>query len=422
MTTDTGVVVIGGGAVGLCVARALREKGREVTVLERDDFGAGCSVGNAGLVVPSHIVPMAAPGVVAQGLRWLLRRESPFRIKPRLDRSLLRWLWRFYWACTDEHVRESVPVLRDLSLASRTLYAEWAETGNGRGFGFRPSGLLMLHKTKTGRSKDVKEADRAREAGLEIRVHDRDGLADLTSHLPPDVNGGVYYPQDALLQPARLIEALQQELERRGVALRSGVQATGFERDDGTLRAVQTTEGTIEAEAVVLAAGAWSKSLARQLDLDLPVEPAKGYSVTVESPNGSPDVPFILAEDKVSVTPMGEELRVAGTLELAGFDGSVDPHRVRPILETAAEYGAAIDPTAPETADVWVGFRPCTPDGLPLIGPVPQYDNLVLATGHCMLGVSLAPITGQLVAEVLTGESPAQDLGPLRLGRFNGAG
>jgi len=419
MPRSVDVVVIGGGVVGLCSARSLRERGFEVMVLERDDVSTGCSVGNAGLVVPSHVVPLAAPGVVAQGLRWLLQRESPFRIRPQFRLSLLRWLWTFYRSCTHDHVEESMPVLRDLSRASRSLYEEFAGRMNGRDFGFRSSGLLMLHNSKKGREKVRKHADRAGRMGLQVDVMDRRDIGKRGSHLPEGVNGGAFYPEDAMLRPGQLVDVLHEELENNGATIQQGVAATGFARENGTVRAVETTEGFVRADTFVVAAGAWSTPLVRTLNLDLPVEPAKGYSVTVSPTNGTPTVPFILTEDKVSVTPIGDRLRIAGTLELSGFDSSVDHRRIRPILEMAASYGADVNPDAPESVDVWSGFRPCTPDGLPVIGPASEYDNLVLATGHCMLGVSLGPITGQLVAEVIMGETPAQELGPFRLDRFH---
>lgn len=419
MATNTDVAVIGGGAVGLCAARALRNRGRQVTVIERGDLGSGCSTGNAGLVVPSHVVPLAAPGVIGQGLRWVLRRDSPFRVKPRFDLGFLRWLWRFYRACTERHVEGSIPILRDLSLESRALYEKWAGGENGLDFGFEASGLLMLHETERGREQDLEEADHARDAGLEVSVLDRGGVEELTPHIPSSVTGGVYYHQDALLDPGRLIAALGRELKKKGATIRRDVAVTGFEWENGTVQSIRTTDGAVEAEEIVLAAGAWSAPLGDELGVDVPIEPAKGYSVTFEVSNGRPDVPFILTEEKISVTPMGEHVRFAGTLELAGFDASVDPYRVGPILEVASEYVPDLDPTAPEAADPWVGFRPCTPDGLPLVGRASPYENVVLATGHCMLGISLAPITGQLVGEIVNGETPDLEVDPLRLARFN---
>lgn len=416
-TSDVGVV--GGGVVGLSVARELAKAGRGVTVIEKADFGSGSSAGNAGLVVPSHVVPLAAPGVIGQGLRWLLRRDSPFRIKPRLDLGFLKWLWTFYRSCTEPHVTASIPVLRDLSLASRRLYADWAADDGLADFGFRSTGLLMLHETEKGRKKDLEEADRARDAGLDVRVLHGPDLRDFAPNAPASVLAGVYYEQDALLDPARLVEALRGNLEDEQADLRSGESVTGFRCENGTIRSVETTDGSYEFETVIFAPGAWAGRLGRELDLDIPVEPAKGYSVTLDVPSKQPEIPFILTEDKVSVTPLSDDVvRFAGTLELAGFDHSVDSRRVTPILEVAAEYVPNLHPEEPGSTDPWVGFRPCTPDGLPIIGPVAQYDNLIMATGHSMIGVSLAPITGRLVAEIVTGREPTVNTRPLRLERF----
>jgi D-amino-acid dehydrogenase len=306
-----------------------------------------------------------------------------------------------------------------LSLESRALYKEWSAEANGEKLGFRESGLLMLYSTEAGREEAVEEAERASDAGLKVQILDREGLEEHTPHLLAAVTGGIYYSQDGMLTPARLIDTLEEELIQQDQAtLWPDVSVTGFGRENGSIETIRTTNGAVEPENVVMAAGAWSAPLGQQLGLDVPIEPAKGYSVTFDVPDGRPDLPFLLTEEKVSVTPMGEQVRFAGTLELAGFDASVDPYRLAPILDVANEYALCDEPVSSGTVDPWVGFRPCTPDGLPIIGPVSQYDNLVMATGHCMLGISLAPITGRLVAEVLEHEALTVDLKPLRLQRF----
>jgi D-amino-acid dehydrogenase len=275
----------------------------------------------------------------------------------------------------------------------------------------------MLHKTDKGRKKDREEARWAQDAGLDVNVLDREGVEKITPHVPASVQGGVYYQQDALLDPRRLMLNLRRTLQQGGGALRQGVGATGFELKNGAVEAVRTTNGRVRANDIVLAAGAWSAPLGDQLGIDVPVEPGKGYSITYEVPEGRPDVPFILTEDKISVTPLQERMRFAGTLELAGFDQGIDRSRVRPILDTAEEYvGRQV--VGGEGNDVWVGFRPCTPDGLPIIGRVPSLDNVALATGHSLMGISLAAITGELVAEILQGEQPSVELESLGLDRF----
>ena len=418
MAKHADVLVIGGGVVGLATAQALLDRGRSVTILERKCAGAGASWGNAGLVAPRYLIPLAAPGVVTQGLWWLLDRESPFRIKPRLDTDLLRWLWAFWSHCTEAHVEHASPLLRDLNLSGRSRYEEWAASDALDDFSFRASGSVVVHCTEDGRQKDLKTARRAEAAGLDVRVLDRDALDDVLTNGPSEARGGVYYAQDALLNPVRLLSALQARIEERGGTLRPGTAVTGFEQHNGRIQTVRTPRQEWTADEVILAAGAWSAPLARKLGIRLPIQPAKGYSVTYPAPANPPGRPYVLSETKVAVTPMEDHLRCAGTLELAGFDGSVDRRRATPILAEAARYVPHVTPDAPEQEEVWTGFRPCTPDGLPLIGRVPSLDNLVVATGHGMMGVSMAPITGELVGEIVQGEPPSLDPSPLSPTRF----
>jgi D-amino-acid dehydrogenase len=286
-------------------------------------------------------------------------------------------------------------------------------------FGFRASGSVVVHRSEKGREKDRKKAKRAQDAGLNVSVLGRSGLDEVLSNGPSEALGGVHYHQDALLNPVRLLSALKQRVEDVGGALRLGTAVTGFEQRNGGIHRVRTPRAEWEANEVILSAGAWSGPLARQLGIDLPIQPAKGYSVTYSDPSETPDLPYVLTETKVAVTPMDGQVRCAGTLELAGFDGAVDFRRATPILKEAARYVPRVNPDAPEQEDVWAGFRPCTPDGLPLIGRVPAIDNLVVATGHGMMGVSMSPITGQLVSEIVQGDSPSIDSSPLSPARFS---
>jgi D-amino-acid dehydrogenase len=419
MAQQTDVLVIGGGAVGLSTANALLARGRSVTILERKCPGAGASWGNAGLVAPRYIIPLAAPGVVAQGLWWMLDRESPFRIKPRLDLDLLRWLWSFWSFCNEQHVERSIPLLRDLNLASRDHYKKWAASSDMADFGFQTSGSVVVHRTEKGRQKDLKKAERARDAGLEVSVLERSELDEVLSNGPSEALGGVHYHQDALLDPVQLTSALKRRVNEKGGTLRPGTAVTGFDQQNGRIQTVRTPRQEWTANEIILSAGAWSAPLAQQLGIHLPIQPAKGYSVTYPNPEQTPERPYVLTETKVAVTPMNDQVRCAGTLELAGFDGSVDTRRTRPILEEAARYVPHVRPDAPEQENVWAGFRPCSPDGLPIIGRVPAIDNLVFATGHGMMGVSMSPITGQLVADLVEGDPQSIDTSPLSPTRFS---
>ncbi|MCZ6676778.1 MAG: FAD-dependent oxidoreductase [Candidatus Poribacteria bacterium] len=418
MKHQSEILIIGGGVVGISSAYYLTEQGRQVTVVEKGEVCSGSSYGNAGLLVPSHSVPLAAPGVIQKGLRWMMNPESPFYIKPRLDRELLKWLWKFRGACNERHVRKSMPILRDLALASLQLFEELA-TLDDLEFGFEKRGLLMIFKTEKGLKGGVEEAHLMEEVGIQTQVLSPTDIHQLEPNVRANVVGGVFYPQDAHLIPARFVGQLAQHIEKKGADIRPGTEVLGFETLGNQVKTVRTTRGDFVASEVVLAGGSWSAGIAQDLQLELPIQPAKGYSITVKRPEKCPVIPLSLAEAKVAVTPMGETLRFAGTLELAGLDLSINRRRVRAIENAVSDYLPDIDVEHLELIEIWRGLRPCTPDGLPFLGRSSRYDNLTIATGHAMIGVSLGPITGQLVSQLVMHEKPGIDLSALNPERFS---
>lgn len=410
------IVVIGGGAIGLSAAYYLQQAGHSITVLEKGRYEDGASHGNAGMLVPSHVVPLAAPGVIAQGMRWLFKRDSPFRIKPRPDPALAAWLWKFRSFCNPQHVEAAMPLLRDLSLASVDLFASLAAE---LPFYFERRGLLMLHHTEKGETENRKYATLAASVGLETRILDTAALRAIEPHVQPPATGAVYYPQDAQINPNQFIAAIRARLEKAGVRCISNAPVTGLEQRANTVVSVKTSDADFPADEVILAAGSWSQKLAVMLNINLPIQPAKGYSITIDAADPSPQIPMILTEAKVTVTPMDNQIRFGGTLELAGFDPAVDRVRAGAILQTAKQYYPAITPASIETNEIWAGYRPCTPDGLPLIGRSTSCKNLVIATGHAMIGMTLAPITGQLVAQLVNEETPSIFIDALNPERFD---
>ena len=411
------IVVIGGGAVGLCAAHYLQSSGCDVTLVERGEIGEGSSLHNAGLVVPSHFVPLATPGTLALGLRWMLRPDSPFYIKPRLDGDLLSWLWHFTRAARNSRVEHSIPILRDMHLASLALFREMAATGRF-GFEFTTQGLLMLFRSAHGRTGALRDAGRAARIGIEARVLDAQGIRALDPGAPLRAMGGVFYPGDAHLTPALFVDGLRRDLVSRGVQVRTSTTVTGFITRPLGVAAVRTTNGTIAGDEFVLAAGSWSPGLVRHLRVTLPVQPGKGYSITVSDPPVHLRFPLLLEEARVAVTPMGARLRFSGTMELSGLDTAVNLRRVRALLGSVPAYVGSVDPARLERGDMWAGLRPCSPDGLPFVGRFRSYDNLIAAAGHAMVGISLAPITGKLVAEIVHGRIPSIDLLPLSPDRY----
>jgi D-amino-acid dehydrogenase len=413
------VVVIGGGVIGVCAAHYLREAGARVTLVERGEIASGSSYGNAGLIVPSHSVPLAAPGVLWRGIKWMRNPESPFYIKPRLDRELFAWLWRFRAACTDAQVDRAIPVIRDLSRASLALFEALAKIP-GLDFGFRRDGLISVYRTEAGLADGRHEAHVLESRGIVAKVLDGRAARDLEPALTDEVVGVVHFPDDAHLTPDRFVRGLARVAEANGVEICPSTEVLGARRRGRRVTALDTTRGTLDCDQVVLAAGAWSPALGRELGLSMPIQAAKGYSVTYEMPAKGPRMPMLLGEARVGVTPMqtehGPVLRFAGTLELAGLDLSVNRRRVDAIRRAAPRYVRL--ETEPRIVEIWRGLRPCTPDGLPFIGRPRALDNVVVATGHAMIGVSLGPVTGKLVAELVTGPPPMLDVTPLDPDRF----
>ena len=418
MKYNSEVLVIGGGVVGICSAYYLAELGKKVTLVDKGEVCSGSSYGNAGLIVPSHSIPLAAPGVPAKGLRWMLNPESPFYIKPRLNLDLFKWLWKFQASSNRNRMRKAMPIIRDLSLASLELYKEFAAHGDLE-FGFEKQGLLMVYKSEKGFQEGSEEANILSEIGLEVKILDAQGIGELEPNLKIDAIGGVYYSQDAHMIPVKFVRELARHIEKKGVEIHSLTEVLGFETLGLKVTKVVTTRGDFVAQEVVLAGGSWSPGIARDLGIKLPIQPAKGYSITVKRPEKSPSIPINLSEAKVGVTPMGETLRFAGTLELAGLDLSINRRRVNAIQKHIPDYFPDISLESLELIEIWRGLRPCTPDGLPFIGRSAMHENLTIATGHAMIGMSLGPITGKLVSQLVTGEQPSIDLAALQVERFN---
>jgi D-amino-acid dehydrogenase len=406
------VVILGAGVIGLSAAEQCARRGHRVTIIERaPQQRDGCSFGNAGMVVPSHFIPLAAPGMVALGLRWMWNPESPFYIQPRLDWDLLAWAWRFFRASTREHVERAAPLLRDLHLASRAAYAEMGEE-----CGLVQRGLLMLCQTAQALDEEAHAAAKARELGVPAEVLDSRQTAELDPHVTMDIAGSVYFPRDCHLQPERYLAALERRLA--GAELLWETEAFGWRRDGGKLRAVCTTRGEVAGDQFILAAGSWSPSLVRELELRLPLQAGKGYSVTLPNPVELPGICSILTEARVAVTPMGGALRVGGTMEMAGLNERISERRVEGIIRALLRYFPRFRREHFDGVHPWRGLRPCSPDGMPYLGRTRAAENLVVATGHAMMGVSLAPVTGEIAAQLVDGEPPRFDIGLLAPDRF----
>jgi D-amino-acid dehydrogenase len=436
------VLVIGGGIAGLCCAYFLRRRGAAVTVLERGAIAGpqSCSYGNTGLAGTQGAMPLAEPGVPAQGLRWLLNPESPFYLKPRLDPQLAAWLWRFRRHCTERAAQRGFRVLLELKKQSLQILRELCAAGPLAAC-FAADGMVVAFKTAQAFDKAAGSVAGAVAAGVPLRVLTPAELATLEPGVEFDIHGALYNSEGARLRVPEFIDRLGRLLEGMAVRVRTGTDVTGFEVADGRIRRVRTTRGDFTPDEVVIAAGAWSAECARKLGLRLPLQPARGYSITVPVPRGAPRRPVLLSEGKVAIAPFGDRLRIGGTLELSGLapsglDNAVPARRIEGIRRTvrASLPGLPLcwpggttppDPPAralPGDAEIWSGLRPCTPDGIPFVGRAPAHRNLYFSCGHGHTGMGLAPASGKLLAQLMAGEQPDADPAPLRVERFRGAG
>jgi D-amino-acid dehydrogenase len=442
----TNVIIIGGGAIGLCSAYYLHKAGASVTVIDKGEFGHGSSLHNAGYVCPSHFIPLASPGIIAKGLKWMLSPTSPFYIKPRFDSDFISWAWKFRQSCTQENVKRAMPLLRDLGNASLDLYREFVAMSDrtlnessmarpvgsprpsekGFDFEWKEKGLLTLYRTEGGRHHCEEEAELAAKLGIEAKLYDNAGLQSLEPNVEMRAGGGLYFPGDCHMTPAKFVVGLAKYLEANGVKLIKNKTVLGFVRRTpfGEVRGnriveVKTSDGNLMADEFVLAGGSWSPTIAKELGIKLLIQAGKGYSVTIDRKDRKPEIPFILSEARVAVTPMGDTIRFAGTMEIAGLNTSITRRRVDAILNSLQHYFGGFEKSDFDGVEPWAGLRPVSPDGLPYVGRFKSYPNLIAATGHAMVGISLATVTGKLVSEIATNMNPSIDISLLSPDRFN---
>ena len=417
MTERSEIVVVGGGPVGACAAYFLATGGASVTLLEKEHEVCPPTSGahaNCGLLVPGDVEPLAAPGALGKGLRWMRDSSSPFYIAPRPSPDLVRWLWLFRAAATSARASAAAPVLRALHVASAALHDELARD-HGERWLFHHDGIVQAYEAPEAMAQACEEAEVARSFGVRADVLAESDVRERFPGMRGAVAGGIFFPEDGHLDPMLFTREVAGLAAAAGADVRRGAEAIALEPEADGVRVV-TTRGDIVAGQVVLAAGAWTPALSRGLGLRLPIEPAKGYSVDVERPADFPELPLYLGDAHCVLTPLGDALRLGSTLELSGWDMTIRRKRVER-LRRAGERVMGIPADGP-VRQIWRGPRPVTPDGLPVIGRVPGRERVIVASGHCMLGLSLGPVTGRLVAELAGGARPSLDLAPLSPSRF----
>lgn len=407
------VAIIGGGIIGVACAVELARRGAQVTVLERDRIGHGCSYGNAGWLTPSQAVPLANPSMVFKSIRWMFNSDSPLYIQPRLDPAFIRWLIAFLLASRKSRFERGAAALVDLCRASVDMWEDLAKRST-EAFGFERRGLLAVYERPT----SLEAARPAVELVSRFGVRAERWTADEVREKEPAITGpqvgGYFYPDDAHCEPYRAVKALEAEARALGVCFLEGAEVYRV-ADGAGLRRLTTTRGEVRAAQVVIAAGSWSEPLGKMLGLRLPVIGAKGYSVVLPPSNPHPRRSIYLIERKIAVNPHRDALRIAGTLELVRNDFSINARRVDVIVRGAKEMLRIGEGSA---CEIWRGLRPCTPDGMPVIGRAPGRGDVWVATGHQMAGLKTAPGTGLLLAQLMTGETPRFDPEPFRADRY----
>nr|WP_315424259.1 FAD-dependent oxidoreductase [uncultured Pedobacter sp.] len=410
------VLIIGGGIVGLTSAYYLQKRGYEVTILDKGDITDNCSFGNAGMIVPSHFVPLAAPGMIKQGIRWMFDSKSPFYVRPSLNMNLVNWGLKFMKHATAKHVSQAAVPLRDLSLLSKKLYEGLAKESDFD-FELTNNGILAFYKTEKAGEEEAHLAARAIELGLDMAVLTADECRVLQPDLKLDVLGAVHYRCDAHLYPAKLMNALLKYLLNNGVNIVRNKEVDKIETAGNRVTKVFTGGTAWEADQYVLATGSWSPAVAKMADIKISLMPGKGYSFMEPELQQRLTIPALLCEARVAITPMNGQIRYGGTMELDKINTRINMQRVKGIVESVPAYFPDLKPAVPAEKDIWYGFRPSSPDGLPYIGRSEKRENLIIATGHGMMGLSLGPATGLLVSQIVSGIATDLKMEPYRVVR-----
>lgn len=412
--------IIGGGVIGLCAAWYLQEEGYEVTVIDQSDLSNGTSHGNAGMIVPSHFIPLAAPGVISKGIRWMFSAKSPFYIRPRLNNKLIQWLWQFYLSCNENKVHNAAPVLLAFNQWSKFLYETFAEEV-GLDFSFEKKGLLMLFKTSKQQKEEASMVKQSKQLGLSANLLSKAEVEQLEQNANLNILGGAYFPDDAHLHPQQFIQQLLLRLKQTGVQFLQA-KVVNFDIKDQQIKAIiDSNQQSIPTQQVLCTAGTWSAQLLEKAGISMLLQDGRGYSFTLPLSSNSPRIPSILAEAKVAITPMHQQLRIGGTLELGSLlskKDKINALRLKGILERTTQYYPQLDVQPLYEQTPWVGYRPCTPDGMPYMGKAPKVQNLFIATGHGMMGMSLGPATGKLMRQIISKQKTSITTELFKIDRF----
>lgn len=412
------ITIIGGGVIGLCSAYYLRKAGYEVTVIDRNDITDGCSFGNMGYISPSHFIPLATPGIISQGLKWMMSSSSPFYIKPRLNLDLVRWGMTFWKRSTAKNVELSAPHLNNLLQLSRHLMNDFKKELPAS-FDMIEKGCWMLYKSEKTGEHEKHLAEQAHLFGLKTISCTAQQVQEYETAVELNVAGGVLYLDDCHIDSSKFMQLLHHYLEQQGVRFQLNTEVRSFERNNGTVTAVITDKEKNPCDELIIANGSWLGNISKLLGIKMLMQPGKGYSIVYNELEKNLQYPSILVDDRTATTPIHKWLRIGGTMELSGHSDNILSKRVMAIYNAFKKYYPKMNLPEPDISKAWFGYRPVTPDGMPYIGRHTKYKNLIYAGGHAMLGVSAAAGTGQLIKEIIAGEKPTIGLTAFDPERFS---
>lgn len=417
MAQSNHTIIVGGGIIGLCCAYYLHKNKQAVTVIDRTEITDNCSFGNMGYFSPSHFMPLARPGIITEGLLHLFNSKSPFYIKPRLNKELLQWAWHFKRNARSKRALQNAVHLNDILQLSRSLINE-VRKDIGDDFKMEEKGCFMLCRTSSGLQHEEKLMSMAEQFGLQVEKLSRQKVQEMEEHVETNVIGAIWFKDDCHIHPGMFMHSLKKYLSENGVQFILNEEVSAFEKIENKVTAVITQNQKLETGHVIIAAGSWLAQVAKLLHTHILLQPGKGYSHTYEEVEKNILYPAILVEGRCAITPWQHRLRIGGTMEFSGMNHEILMRRMQGIYQNIKMYYPGLQITMPEQENVWCGLRPVSPDGLPYIGKMPGFDNVVIAGGHAMLGISQCTGTGLLVSQIIQNKPTEMNIHPFRVNRF----
>jgi D-amino-acid dehydrogenase len=411
------IIIVGGGVNGLCAAYYLQKNNFEVTVIDSGDISNNCSFGNMGFLSPSHFVPLASPGIISEGLKYMLSSTSPFYIKPRLNLSFIQWALKFYQSSNQKTVEKNAPHLSQLLNLSRRLMNE-IKDDIGDVFDMEEIGCMMMCHSQKAFEDELKLMDGARKFKLEVEVLNREELQKREPDVELDIYGALLFKDDAHIHPGKFMVAMKNFLQKKGVNFQLNTSVTGFKKNRKKVEEVVTDKGTFKGQEIIISAGSWLPQVAKMAGINLLLQGGKGYSYTYDNVEKNIRYPAILVDGRCAVTPWNRMLRIGGTMEFTGNNSNVLLKRMEGIFNSVKRFYPGLKIEFPPKEKIWTGLRPVSPDGLPYIGKAEPYENLLISGGNAMLGISEGAAAGLIISDIVEKRSTPIDISAFKVGRF----